>query len=41
MENKVKISNTVNFVLQGKGGVGKSLIATMLDQWFLKVGAPV
>ncbi|WP_224014104.1 hypothetical protein [Paraburkholderia tropica] len=33
--------DTVNFVLQGKGGIGKSLVAKMLAAWFTKIAAPV
>lgn len=25
--------NTVHFILQGKGGIGKTLVSTMLAQW--------
>jgi hypothetical protein len=32
---------TVNFVLQGKGGVGKSFIASLLAQHYLRLKAPV
>lgn len=28
--------NTVHFILQGKGGIGKSLVATLLAQYFQK-----
>lgn len=27
------MQNTVHFILQGKGGIGKTLVATMLAQW--------
>ena len=33
------MQNTVHFVLQGKGGVGKTLVSTMLAQW-VKTKAP-
>jgi hypothetical protein len=32
------MNNTLNMVLQGKGGVGKSLIASLLAQYFEQVG---
>lgn len=34
-----RMQNTVHFVLQGKGGVGKTLVSTMLAQW-AKTKAP-
>lgn len=36
-----KIASEVHFILQGKGGVGKSLIAAILAQYFSSIGAPV
>lgn len=33
------MQNTVHFILQGKGGIGKSFVATMLAQFFKKKGA--
>lgn len=41
MSNVTEVKNTVNFVLQGKGGIGKSLIGKMLAEWFMKIAAPV
>lgn len=35
------INSAVHFVLQGKGGVGKSLISTFLGQYFQSIGAGV
>lgn len=32
------MENTVHFVLQGKGGVGKSLVSSMLAQYFINKG---
>ena len=32
---------TINFVLQGKGGVGKSLVATLLTQHYRECGATI
>lgn len=32
---------TVHFLLQGKGGVGKSLVASVLSQYFLSKGCPL
>lgn len=34
-----RMQNTVHFVLQGKGGVGKTLVSTILAQW-VKAKAP-
>lgn len=35
-------SNAVHFTLQGKGGVGKSLVSALLSQYFLSIeGCPV
>jgi dephospho-CoA kinase len=34
-------TNQVHFILQGKGGVGKSLIAAIVAQYFHGIGAPV
>lgn len=34
-----RMQNTVHFVLQGKGGVGKTLVSTILAQW-VKTKAP-
>ena len=31
-----KFSNSVHFVLQPKGGVGKSFVASILAQFFIK-----
>lgn len=33
--------STIHFILQGKGGVGKSLISSMLFQFLLRQGLPV
>lgn len=33
------MQNTVHFILQGKGGIGKSFVAIMLAQYFKKKGA--
>jgi hypothetical protein len=33
------MKNTVHFVLQGKGGIGKTLVSTMLAQW-IRTKAP-
>ncbi|CAN5341638.1 hypothetical protein BH11PSE11_BH11PSE11_35060 [soil metagenome] len=33
------MQNTVHFILQGKGGIGKTLVSTMLAQW-IKTKAP-
>lgn len=33
------MKNTIHFILQGKGGIGKTLVATMLAQW-IKTKAP-
>jgi len=30
------IHNTIHFVLQGKGGIGKTLVSTMLAQWIVR-----
>ena len=30
------MQNTVHFILQGKGGIGKTLVSTMLAQWMAK-----
>ena len=27
------MQNTVHFILQGKGGIGKTLVSTILAQW--------
>jgi hypothetical protein len=40
-EKAVKATNSVHFTLQGKGGVGKSLVSSLLAQYFGHVGAPV
>ncbi|MCA8270383.1 P-loop NTPase family protein [Burkholderia vietnamiensis] len=37
----MEVTNTVNFVLQGKGGIGKSLVGKLLAEWFRKIAAPV
>lgn len=36
-----KSANSVHFTLQGKGGVGKSLVSALLAQYFAHIGAPV
>ena len=36
-----QVSSTIHLSLQGKGGVGKSLIASILAQYLLKRGKPV
>lgn len=41
IENNIALTDTVNFVLQGKGGIGKSLVGKMLAEWFMKISAPV
>lgn len=33
------MNNTIHFVLQGKGGIGKSFVASMLSQYFQSKGA--
>eukprot|EP01036_Dinobryon_divergens_P020263 gene20263-27763_t len=30
---RVSMHNTVHFILQGKGGIGKTLVSTILAQW--------
>ncbi|MDT4832032.1 Protein TraL [compost metagenome] len=30
----MNLQNSIHFILQGKGGIGKSFICTMLSQWF-------
>src|ERR1700756_5314301 len=35
------LSGAIHLTLQGKGGVGKSLIASVLAQYFLRKGAAV
>ncbi|MBM2886516.1 hypothetical protein JFK97_19175 [Chromobacterium phragmitis] len=35
------MQNTVHFVLQGKGGIGKSFVASLLAQFFITHGANV
>lgn len=34
-----KLENTVHFMLQSKGGCGKTFCSTLLAQYFLKIGA--
>lgn len=36
-----KLANTVHFILQAKGGIGKSYVASMLTQYFMKIGIDV
>ena len=36
-----KSTSEVHFILQGKGGVGKSLVSAMLAQYFTSINAPV
>ena len=31
--------NTVHFILQGKGGIGKTLVSTILAQWLAGKGS--
>lgn len=33
------MDNTIHFILQGKGGIGKSFVAVMLAQYFKSKGA--
>ena len=34
----IAMRNTVHFILQGKGGIGKTLVSTMLAQWIKNQG---
>lgn len=40
-DKAVQQANSVHFTLQGKGGVGKSLVSSLLAQYFSHIGAPV
>ena len=40
-KNESAARRKVHFVLQGKGGVGKTLIASLLAQFYLKKGGPL
>lgn len=41
MSNKASQQTAVHLTLQGKGGVGKSLVASLLAQYFLARGQPI
>ncbi|MGZ3182656.1 MAG: nucleotide-binding protein [Telluria sp.] len=37
----MQMHNTVHFILQGKGGIGKTLVSTILAQWLQQKDAPL
>ncbi|WP_248324864.1 hypothetical protein [Caballeronia sp. Sq4a] len=41
MSTTIEVKNTVNLILQGKGGIGKSFVSKMLLEWFAKSDARV